>query len=627
MDRSLKHKASTGWILTSLLASVAMLVGQGALEAGTLEETIRAALATNPEIGVVREDRRAVDQELRQARALRMPQVDVRAAAGPEFTNSPTTRGRASRPAGGSSGTTLMRLESQLTLQQMLFDGFSTQSEIDRQTARVDSAAYRVQEAAEFIALNSVEAHLDVLRNEQLVELAADNIASHERILGQVSELERLGRIGIADVRQGESRFANSRQVLAVAEGNLLDARARYQAVVGQEASALLRPAPPVHELPASSQAAAMLASVHSPTVFIAASDVDVAQAEITGSRAGFYPRFDIEAGVGANENIDGVRGSNVGASALLVMRLNLFRGGADIAREREAFARFNEARQELARARRNAEEEARLSYNALTTARARTAALRDQVEAQRLTRDAYLSQFEVAQRTLLDVLDAENEYFITRSALVTAELTQEFAVYRVLAVAGRMLEALAIDQPPETISIWRGPDDVHTDQSIEGKTGPVRHPFEEPRPFRPSVEPPENGGGGGASAEPAEPAPAMAAAEEAGTRPAAPREYDSLGSFFGSLLGRDAPGDEAAPTAEAPAAGTPAAAADRETSGATPLTRTERAPAAPREYDSLQSFIGTVFGRDGSEASAEQVETRDVSVSELPAEGARTAD
>src|SRR5690349_4880279 len=103
-------------------------------------------------------------------------------------------------------------------------------------------------------------------------------------------------------------------------------------------------------------------------------------------------------------------------------MRYNLFRGGADVAREREAFHRVNESRASLERARRKAEEDARVSYNALETARARTIALRARAEAQRRTRDAYAQQFEVGQRDLLDVLDAENELFLSRIALVTAQ-------------------------------------------------------------------------------------------------------------------------------------------------------------------------------------------------------------
>ena len=150
--------------------------------ADTLEDSIIRALAFNPDVGVVQSDRQAIDQELRQARALYMPSIDLRAAIGPEFTNSTGTRARDTRPPGGDASAFLTRMETQLTLSQMLFDGYATDSEVAKQLARTNSAAYRVTEAAEFIALDAIEAHLDVLRNLELVRQAEGNLQAHRRL-------------------------------------------------------------------------------------------------------------------------------------------------------------------------------------------------------------------------------------------------------------------------------------------------------------------------------------------------------------------------------------------------------------------------------------------------------------
>ena len=439
---------AVGWVmLAALLAQ-----SDGAL-ATTIQDSIQAALDTNPEVGVVAADREAIEQELRQARAEYLPSIDLRGAAVPEYTDSPATR----RQRDGNDGSeTLLRLESQLTLTQMLFDGFATQSEVKRQIARMDSASYRVEEAAEFIALDAVEAHLDVLRNQALVELARENVEQHQRILGQVGQLERRGAGSIGDVRQAESRQAEAQNALAVALGNLRDAEAFYRAVVGIAPVDLEEEPVPVVAVPESPEAAAALASVSSPTVQIANADVGVAEAELRGARAGYYPNLDLELGAAAGDNLDGIEGRDVSAQALVVLRYNLFRGGADIAREREAFLRIKEARQSLRVAQRDAEQEARVAYNALLTAQARLEALRGGVEAQRATRDIYAQQFDLGQRGLLDLLDAENELFIDRTNLVTATFTETFAVYRVLAVVGMLLDTLDIERPKEAISIYR---------------------------------------------------------------------------------------------------------------------------------------------------------------------------
>ena len=292
--------------------------------------------------------------------------------------------------------------------------------------------------------------------NQVLVVLARENLGEHNRILGLVRQLEGQGASSIADVVQTEARIAAAQTSLATAQGNLRDAEALYIGVVGVRPGSLEEPLVPYPAVPESQEAAAAKAAVDSPTVLIAGADIDVADAELRGSRAGYYPRFDLEVGAAANDNLDGVRGGDVEAQALLVLRYNLFRGGADIAREREAFARLREARETLRQAQRSAEEDARIAYNALVTARARTESLRAAVEAQRATRDVYAQQFDLGQRSLLDLLDAENELFVARSNLTTAEYTEIFGVYRVLAVIGDLLITLDIDRPKESISIYR---------------------------------------------------------------------------------------------------------------------------------------------------------------------------
>jgi adhesin transport system outer membrane protein len=433
----------------------ALLVPSGVALATTIGESIEAALSTNPEVGVVAADQGAIEQELRQARAQYLPSVDLRGAAGPEYSDNPATR---DRNDGNDGAQTLLRLESQVTLTQMLFDGFATQSEVQRQVARMDSASRRVQETAEFIALDAVEAHLDVLRNQALVELARENLEQHQGILGQVRQLEGQGGGSIGDVRQAEARLAEAQNALATSLGHLRDAEAVYLAVVGIAAVDLEEGVSPVVAVPESPDAAATVASVSSPTVQIADADIDVAEAELRGSRSGYYPNLDLELGASAGNDLDGIEGKDISAQALVVLRYNLFRGGGDIAREREAFLRIKEAREGLRVAQRDAEREARVAYNALLTAGSRLEALRAAVEAQRATRDIYAQQFDLGQRGLLDLLDSENELFQARSNLVTASFTETFAVYRVLAVIGMMLDTLDIDRPKEAINIYRQP-------------------------------------------------------------------------------------------------------------------------------------------------------------------------
>ncbi len=579
------------WLIPSLLVSAAIFATDAGAQAGSIVDTVRAALETNPELEQVRADRRAVDQELRQARARWLPSVDLRAAAGPERSRNSNTRD----PLSGDDSEILFRSEAELRLSQLLFDGFETQGEIERQRARVDSAARRVEETAEFIALDAVEAHLEVLRRSRILELNEQNVAEHERILAKVRRLEQEGRGDIADVRQTEARLAEARANLATARGRLAEARAAYARVAGIEADNLVIGKPPTAGLPASSEEAAERASVSNPSVLIAAVDVDVAAAELKKARAGYYPRLEAELRAGFADGADGISRTSDQQAAMLVLRYNLFRGGADIAREREAFHRLNEARAVLATSRRKAEEEARVSFSALETARARTVALRSKAEAQRRTRDAYASQFEIGQRGLLDLLDAENELFLARVALTTAEFTERFAAYRLLAVTGDLLDSLDVAPPREHLDIERRPEDEPTAERIEEKSRPLVDPAMSPRPLVDPLEgaPPEEDADitphvGRPPEEPVRTG-GDSAALDGGSTP----EYPSFAAFWQSLTGGGAAAVE-------PAAG-PAETVAVEASPPTvePAARGADSGAdAPPSYESFDAFLETLFGR-----------------------------
>lgn len=133
-------------------------------------------------------------------------------------------------------------------------------------------------------------------------------------------------------------------------------------------------------------------------------------------------------------------------------MNYNLYRGGSDMARRQVLIARLAESRQKVSRASRVVEEQARLSWNALYNGRDRVEALRSAVQANEVVRTTYREQFDLNQRSLLDLLDSENDLFIAKANLVSSEFAVMFGTYRVLANTGRLLAALNVEPPPEAI-------------------------------------------------------------------------------------------------------------------------------------------------------------------------------
>lgn len=409
-------------------------------QAMSLQEAVSLAISTNPEVGEVSNDRRAIDQELRQGRALYYPQIDLRIASGVEDSNNSTTNSDNNR----GNSRLLWRKEASATLSQLLFDGFFADSEVERQTSRVKSAAHRVQESAEFVGLDAVEAFLEVQRQRERTELAEGNVGVHRQRLGQVQQRAQAGGGNIADVRQAEARLANAESGLVQTQGNLRDAEALFIRVVGQAPETLDEAAIP-GELPADVEAAVGTALENSPTVAFARQDVRTAEADVKQQEASLFPDIRLEVSASANDDVDGRTDDEYDASALVVFRYNLYRGGADTARIREFKWRLAEAIDAMHTNERRVSEDARVSWNAIETSSSNVTILGQEVVANERTRDVYKQQFEIGQRGLLDLLDADNELYLASDSLITARYAEVFANYRLLSTMGALQKTLGI--------------------------------------------------------------------------------------------------------------------------------------------------------------------------------------
>jgi adhesin transport system outer membrane protein len=416
----------------------------GGAKAATMSEVVQHTIQTNPEILQSAANRRAIDQELNQARGLYWPQVDLRAAWGPEYSNNTTTRGRGTRGT-DTPGRWLPRAESQLTLQQRLFDGFETESEIERQAARSDAAAHRVRERSEFIALDAVQAYLDVLRNTEIVDQAAGNVEGHKRHLGNVRTRFQGGQSGIGDVRQAEARVADSEATLVSTQRDLEDSIIFFSRVVGREADDMVRPELKGSWLPRNVGAAAEIGIANNPTIKLAEADLDVSRAEISATKVSFWPTLNLELSGTRNDNLDGTPGVNHDFTGLVVLRYNLFRGFIDQARTREFVERFSESHQRLLDLKRRTKQEVRNSWNAMTKSQERLKVLTAQVKANEQVLDTYRQEFQIGQRDLLDLLDAQNELFNSRVQAITSDFVAQFGGYRLLASMGELLNVLGV--------------------------------------------------------------------------------------------------------------------------------------------------------------------------------------
>ena len=430
----------------TLLGAVLFLQATTSAQAITIKEAIELSLATNPDIGIVASNREAVDQELRQARGLYLPQVDARGGYGYGLIDDVSTRAAGDGTRGQDMG------EIVLSVQQRLFDGYEASSTVEREQARVDSAASRVLENSEVLALDAIGAFMEVLRTRELVRLAERNLEVHLEILESLEARLAGGGGSRADVTQTQTRVSRARATLTQNYNLLRDAEAVYARVVGQFPQDLDAPDSPKSALPQDLEAAVQLAIRNNLTTKIFEADVRTAQAEVDLAEVPLWPAISIEGISEYNDGLTGVDEYEYNNTLMLRLDWNLFRGGIDRASRQEALARVNESKNRRLRSQVEAEQEMRQSWFALEASEQSVIDLEDAVEFAKETRDAYIQQFEVAQRTLLDVLDAENELFVSASELVTAQTNEVLASFRVLAVGGELLKTLGVAAPKQAV-------------------------------------------------------------------------------------------------------------------------------------------------------------------------------
>lgn len=423
----------------------ALLGAATAAPAITVDDAVRQALSTNPTVLGAEADVRAAGHDVRQARGGYFPSLDLDTRYGREHTNIKQLS------LAGNDADDLWRRETGVTVTQLLWDGNATRSEVQRRVSLLNSAEHSLEDTRNALAFRAAEAYIDVLRNRELVELARGNVESHRRTLDNVQAKFKSGVGNKADVDQAQARLALAESTVTAREGSLLEARARYERIIGEPPPAdLARPQAnpsglvsngeidPAQLASATDQARQRALEEH-PLVLQSTADVEAAQAAVEAAKAGYHPQVNLEGSLRRDNNLSGVRGNRNSDALMVVARWNLFRGGADRARQLAAAERKVSAQDQLEDALRRIAENVAIAYQARATSESRLTFLNQHVTASEGTLQAYRAQFELNRRTLLDVLNAENELFNARSNLVIGDYDDIVNVYFVEASVGSL--------------------------------------------------------------------------------------------------------------------------------------------------------------------------------------------
>jgi adhesin transport system outer membrane protein len=461
--------------LISLLVSAAFpSIGQvsqaQAPAPATLKEVAQSAVLNSPEVTSKWHAYRAAEEEVGVARGGYFPRVDLTAGGGRESLRQPS----AARQDYTRSGYLL-------SLNQMIFDGFATRNEVRRLDKARIVRYYELLDASEMVALEAGRAYLDVLRYRQLVELAKDNYVQHKATFDQIQRRTQSGVGRRVDTEQAGSRLALAEINLITETANLHDVSARYQRLVGrQPADTIVPPGQLGSGFPAQAKTALDTLLRKNPALLAATENVESSQYEIYTRRAAYVPKLDFRARTDHTRNYLGEAGERDYNVAELVVSWNLFNGGSDRARDKQTVEKKNVAFDLREKACRDTRQTLLIAYNDVLRLKEQSVFTARQVTLLEKTRDAYRDQFNVGQRTLLDLLDTENELLSARRSNVNAETDLTLAYLRTHAGMGTLLEHLGLQRLDAATPDSRDLADVDVSQLCPNDTIVLESPSRE---------------------------------------------------------------------------------------------------------------------------------------------------
>ncbi len=441
----------------------------------SLRDAVSLALISNPQIGQAIQDREAIEFELRQAHGEFLPRVDFEGSVGVQKYD------RQNPSASDLFGSSLQDMfqpdQAGITVTQKLFDGFATMADIERSASRVDSTSYKVWERSESIALSIAREYIQVLLQARIVQIADQNLGFHRNKVNEITAGVKDGTLTDADQFQAEERLTAAIVKRKQAEQDLSEAKIRFLTLVGQPLDSLA-PLPNLNGfLPRNLAQALGHAEQTNPTVAIGWADVDAEDAAILKARAQYLPQVYFEGNARIGHDVDLNPGRTSDLSARLVMRWNLYDGGMKAAGEQEEIRRDSEARLKLDEIRREVEEDVRLAWDKRTREADLQKTFADQAKQGGQVLGSYQDQFKVGRRSLLDVLDAQNNRFNAAVLVAASQYASLFADYQLLAASGDLLRGLNLSPPPQAEAIARGQNGLPTTApaEIDGRYSPAR--------------------------------------------------------------------------------------------------------------------------------------------------------
>ena len=452
-----KHQETMLIGLTITAATLLNYVHANEQSAMPLTYVSSKAIENNPEVQEAWHAFKSSIYGVDAARSGYLPSVDVSASAGYERRNYGVEE-------------EYNRNTAELSVTQMLYDGFRTSNTVDR-FKRIQLIRYfELISQTEQTALEASIALLDVQKFKELVQLAEANLQEHESVYQQIEQSVGAGVARAADLEQISGRLSLAQSNVLTEYSNLHDVSARYLRVVGELPMNDIKQADlDEKNIPISVNQALDVAYKNSPSFYASLYNIEAQKANAKAQKAAFHPNVDLSARYGSQDRDElGQNETRTEARVGIDISYNLYNGGLDNANLEQAYQDINIAKYQRDQSCIDIRQSLQIAYYNVTILEQKLPSLDQHRESSTKVKIAYKDQFDIGQRTLLDVLDAENESFQSTRSYIVALYDRQSAILTMLKEMGKLLPALNVmsDKYPTLKELTDDPI-VHNAQNI----------------------------------------------------------------------------------------------------------------------------------------------------------------
>lgn len=427
------------WLGTLAACATVSSVWALPVSAETLKDALASAYRYNPTLDAERARLRATDEEVARAMSGYRPVITGNGSISYDSQKAKTNLGQVGR-------STTYPKTADITLVQPIFNGFQTTNAVRESEALVRAQRETLRAVEQQVLLDAVTAYNDVIRDQAIVKLRENNVNVLARELKATEDRFAVGEVTRTDVAQAQARRALAVSALDLARANLKTSRATYERVIGHPPGNLVEPTPNAPGLTRTLDAAIAASSQENPNVISALYREQSARSTVDRIRGELLPQVQLEAGYGKQFDLDdGIGDTETVESTTVTGRVSvpIYEGGEVRARIRQAKQTHVALLQEIEQFRTQTQEVVVAAWSQMTAARAQRQSDQTQVDANRTALLGVREEEKVGQRTLLDVLNAEQELLNAQVQLVTTQRNLVVTSYNVVAAIGR-LDALA---------------------------------------------------------------------------------------------------------------------------------------------------------------------------------------